>query len=267
MSACSIPTTGRRPVSTGSSPRTGDGPQVRVLAALLWWQREWASRGADGAGAFALELPLCLLLRMPGRQRPAGLPSSSLPSTSLYSLPIRSRRRPSDGDRAGRGFPRLGSAGCSSGRRWWVPPACCSGCIISSDLVAGALLGGGLRPLGTRLEPGMRILFGVQGTGSSRISRSRTLARALKARGSRSTTCSAAVPPTASLRDDRGIRGLSPFPVSPSPSHQGKISGLAHPHGSSPLRFWRRICAPSTAANTIRHQRLPGPITAHAARR
>ena len=68
--------------------RTGDGPLYAVLAGLLWWQGE-AGRAVVQAAlwAFALELPLYLLLKNAlRRQRPAGLPVFITPS-DRYSLP------------------------------------------------------------------------------------------------------------------------------------------------------------------------------------
>jgi undecaprenyl-diphosphatase len=68
--------------------RTGDGPLYAVLAALLWWQGE-AERELVGVAllAFAIELPLYLLLKnLLKRQRPIGLPVFITPS-DRYSLP------------------------------------------------------------------------------------------------------------------------------------------------------------------------------------
>ena len=68
--------------------RTGDGPLYAVLAALLWWQGE-AERELVRLAllAFAIELPLYLLLKNSlKRQRPVGLPVFITPS-DRYSLP------------------------------------------------------------------------------------------------------------------------------------------------------------------------------------
>lgn len=68
--------------------RTGDGPLYAVLAALLWWQGEVEREAVLVALlAFALELPLYLLLKNAlRRQRPVGLPVFITPS-DRYSLP------------------------------------------------------------------------------------------------------------------------------------------------------------------------------------
>ena len=124
--------------------RTGDGPLYAVLAALLWWQGE-AERELVRLAllAFAIELPLYLLLKNSlKRQRPIGLPVFITPS-DRYSLP--------SGHTAAAflmatilaiGFPLwapllFGWAALVGASRLLL------GVHYLSDLVAGALLGGG----------------------------------------------------------------------------------------------------------------------------
>ena len=68
--------------------RTGDGPLYAVAACLLWWQGIAGQEAVRVAlWAFALELPLYLLLKNAlKRQRPAGLSVFITPS-DRYSLP------------------------------------------------------------------------------------------------------------------------------------------------------------------------------------
>ncbi|WP_421238019.1 phosphatase PAP2 family protein [Aeromonas jandaei] len=124
--------------------RTGDGPLYAVLAALLWWQGESERELVKLALlAFAIELPLYLLLKNSlKRQRPVGLPVFITPS-DRYSLP--------SGHTAAAflmatilatGFPLwapllLGWAALVGASRLLL------GVHYLSDLVAGALLGGG----------------------------------------------------------------------------------------------------------------------------
>ncbi|WP_429088538.1 phosphatase PAP2 family protein [Aeromonas allosaccharophila] len=124
--------------------RTGDGPLYAMLAALLWWQGE-AERELVRLAllAFAIELPLYLLLKNSlKRQRPIGLPVFITPS-DRYSLP--------SGHTAAAflmatilaiGFPLwapllFGWAALVGASRLLL------GVHYLSDLVAGALLGGG----------------------------------------------------------------------------------------------------------------------------
>lgn len=76
--------------------RTGDGPLYGVLAALLWWQGESGRAVVQTAlWAFALELPLYLLLKNAlRRQRRRACLSSSLPPIATACHPV-TRRRPS----------------------------------------------------------------------------------------------------------------------------------------------------------------------------
>ena len=124
--------------------RTGDGPLYAVLAGLLWWQGE-AGRAVVQAAlwAFALELPLYLLLKNAlRRQRPAGLPVFITPS-DRYSLP-------SGHTAAAFLMATVLAAGFPS----WAPLLFAWAALVGaarlllgvhylSDLVAGALLGGG----------------------------------------------------------------------------------------------------------------------------
>ncbi|PTT47527.1 phosphatase PAP2 family protein [Aeromonas sp. HMWF014] len=124
--------------------RTGDGPFYAVLAALLWWQGETERELVRGALlAFAIELPLYLLLKnVLKRQRPRGLPVFITPS-DRYSLP--------SGHTAAAflmatilatGFPL-----CAPLLFGWAALVGASRLLLGvhylSDLVAGALLGGG----------------------------------------------------------------------------------------------------------------------------
>ncbi|WP_429220142.1 phosphatase PAP2 family protein [Aeromonas veronii] len=124
--------------------RTGDGPLYAVLAALLWWQGEAEQELVRLALlAFAIELPLYLLLKNSlKRQRPVGLPVFITPS-DRYSLP--------SGHTAAAflmatilatGFPL-----CAPLLFGWAALVGASRLLLGvhylSDLVAGALLGGG----------------------------------------------------------------------------------------------------------------------------
>ncbi|WP_017410278.1 phosphatase PAP2 family protein [Aeromonas hydrophila] len=124
--------------------RTGDGPLYAVLAALLWWQGE-AERELVKLAliAFALELPLYLLLKnLLKRQRPAGLPVFITPS-DRYSLP--------SGHTAAAFL--MATVLAASFPLWapllfvWAALVGASRLLLGvhylSDLVAGALLGGG----------------------------------------------------------------------------------------------------------------------------
>ncbi|AUZ76467.1 MULTISPECIES: phosphatase PAP2 family protein [Aeromonas] len=124
--------------------RTGDGPLYAVLAALLWWQGE-AERELVTLAllAFAFELPLYLLLKnLLKRQRPAGLPVFITPS-DRYSLP--------SGHTAAAFL--MATVLAASFPLWapllfvWAALVGASRLLLGvhylSDLVAGALLGGG----------------------------------------------------------------------------------------------------------------------------
>ncbi|MFM5112335.1 phosphatase PAP2 family protein [Aeromonas hydrophila] len=124
--------------------RTGDGPLYAVLAALLWWQGE-AERELVKLAllAFAFELPLYLLLKnLLKRQRPAGLPVFITPS-DRYSLP--------SGHTAAAFL--MATVLAASFPLWapllfvWAALVGASRLLLGvhylSDLVAGALLGGG----------------------------------------------------------------------------------------------------------------------------
>ena len=124
--------------------RTGDGPLYGVLAALLWWQGESGRAVVQTAlWAFALELPLYLLLKNAlKRQRPAGLPVFITPS-DRYSLP--------SGHTAAAFL--MATVVAASFPLWapllfvWAALVGASRLLLGvhylSDLVAGALLGGG----------------------------------------------------------------------------------------------------------------------------
>ncbi|WP_368175135.1 phosphatase PAP2 family protein [Aeromonas sp. R5-4] len=124
--------------------RTGDGPLYAVLAALLWWQGE-AERELVRLAllAFAIELPLYLLLKNSlKRQRPVGLPVFITPS-DRYSLP--------SGHTAAAFL--MATILATSFPLWapllfgWAALVGASRLLLGvhylSDLVAGALLGGG----------------------------------------------------------------------------------------------------------------------------
>ena len=124
--------------------RTGDGPLYAVLAALLWWQGEAQREVVQVALlAFAAELPLYLLLKNAlKRQRPVGLPVFITPS-DRYSLP--------SGHTAAAFL--MATVLAASFPLWalllflWAILVGASRLLLGvhylSDLVAGALLGGG----------------------------------------------------------------------------------------------------------------------------
>ena len=124
--------------------RTGDGPLDAVLAALLWWQGEAQREVVQVALlAFAAELPLYLLLKNAlRRQRPVGLPVFITPS-DRYSLP--------SGHTAAAFL--MATVLAASFPLWapllflWAILVGASRLLLGvhylSDLVAGALLGGG----------------------------------------------------------------------------------------------------------------------------
>ena len=101
----------------------------------------------------------------------------------------------------------------------------------------------------------MKILFGVQGTGNGHISRSRTLARALRVRG-------LAVDYLFSGRPADGYFEMAEFGVSKSyrglaigktavkalfAKHQGHWRVAVMPGNLSGLRFWRSVVPRSTS--------------------
>ena len=88
----------------------------------------------------------------------------------------------------------------------------------------------------------MRILFGVQGTGNGHISRSRTLARALKARGIEVDYLFSGRAADGSFEMGE-FGGYRTFPGITFASHQGRISGWRTLKGLSPLRFWQDLRA------------------------
>ncbi|WP_041210380.1 phosphatase PAP2 family protein [Aeromonas jandaei] len=124
--------------------RTGDGPLYAVLAALLWWQGESERELVKLALlAFAIELPLYLLLKNSlKRQRPVGLPVFITPS-DRYSLP--------SGHTAAAFL--MATILATAFPLWapllfgWAALVGASRLLLGvhylSDLVAGALLGGG----------------------------------------------------------------------------------------------------------------------------
>ena len=124
--------------------RTGDGPLYAVLAALLWWQGESERELVKLALlAFAIELPLYLLLKNSlKRQRPVGLPVFITPS-DRYSLP-------SGHTAAAFLMATILATGFPLWAPWlfgWAALVGASRLLLGvhylSDLVAGALLGGG----------------------------------------------------------------------------------------------------------------------------
>ena len=111
----------------------------------------------------------------------------------------------------------------------------------------------------------MRILFGVQGTGNGHISRSRTLARALKARGIEvdylfSGRAADGYFEMGEFGDYRTFPGISFV------SHQGRISGWRTLKGLSPLRFWQDMRALDCRDYDLVISDFE-PLSAHAARR
>ncbi len=111
----------------------------------------------------------------------------------------------------------------------------------------------------------MRILFGVQGTGNGHISRSRTLARALRARGLEVDYLFSGRPADgyfemAEFGDYRAFPGITFV------SHEGAISGWRTLKGLSPLRFWRDMRALDCRDYDLVISDFE-PISAHAARR
>ncbi|GJA73954.1 phosphatase PAP2 family protein [Aeromonas caviae] len=120
------------------------GPLYAVAACLLWWQGSAGQEAVRVAlWAFALELPLYLLLKNAlKRQRPAGLPVFITPS-DRYSLP--------SGHTAAAFL--MATVLAASFSLWapllfvWAALVGASRLLLGvhylSDLVAGALLGGG----------------------------------------------------------------------------------------------------------------------------
>ncbi|MGY3858834.1 MJ1255/VC2487 family glycosyltransferase [Aeromonas intestinalis] len=111
----------------------------------------------------------------------------------------------------------------------------------------------------------MKILFGVQGTGNGHISRSRTLARALKARGIEVDYLFSGRPADgyfemAEFGDYRTFPGITFI------SHGGRVSGWRTLKGLSPLRFWQDMRALDCRDYDLVISDFE-PISAHAARR
>ena len=111
----------------------------------------------------------------------------------------------------------------------------------------------------------MKILFGVQGTGNGHISRSRTLARALRARGLTVDYLFSGRPADgyfemAEFGDYRTFPGITFV------SHEGAISNWRTLKGLSPLRFWRDMRALDCRDYDLVISDFE-PISAHAARR
>lgn len=111
----------------------------------------------------------------------------------------------------------------------------------------------------------MKILFGVQGTGNGHISRSRTLARALRARGLEvdylfSGRAADGYFEMAEFGDYRTFPGVSFV------SHRGRISGWRTLKGLAPIRFWRDMRALDCRGYDLVISDFE-PISAHSARR
>lgn len=111
----------------------------------------------------------------------------------------------------------------------------------------------------------MKILFGVQGTGNGHISRSRTLARALRARGLEvdylfSGRAADGYFEMAEFGDYRTFPGVSFV------SHRGRISGWRTLKGLAPIRFWQDLRALDCRDYDLVISDFE-PLSAHAARR
>ncbi|WP_310596795.1 MJ1255/VC2487 family glycosyltransferase [Aeromonas aquatica] len=111
----------------------------------------------------------------------------------------------------------------------------------------------------------MKILFGVQGTGNGHISRSRTLARALKSRGIEvdylfSGRAADGYFEMGEFGDYRTFPGISFV------SHEGCISSWRTLKGLSPWRFWRDMRALDCRDYDLVISDFE-PLSAHAARR
>lgn len=111
----------------------------------------------------------------------------------------------------------------------------------------------------------MKILFGVQGTGNGHISRSRTLARALRARGLEvdylfSGRAADGYFEMGEFGDYRTFPGVSFV------SHRGRISGWRTLKGLAPIRFWRDMRALDCRDYDLVISDFE-PLSAHAARR
>ncbi|HHQ4778399.1 TPA: MJ1255/VC2487 family glycosyltransferase [Aeromonas veronii] len=111
----------------------------------------------------------------------------------------------------------------------------------------------------------MRILFGVQGTGNGHISRSRTLARALRTAGvevdylfsGRSADC---------YFDMEEFGAYRAFPGLTFVSHEGRVSPWRTLQAASPLTFWRDLRSLDCSEYDLVVSDFE-PLTAHAARR
>lgn len=111
----------------------------------------------------------------------------------------------------------------------------------------------------------MKILFGVQGTGNGHISRSRTLARALRARGLEvdylfSGRAADGYFEMGEFGDYRTFPGVSFV------SHRGRISGWRTLKGLAPIRFWRDMRALDCRGYDLVISDFE-PLSAHSARR
>ncbi|PJG58601.1 MJ1255/VC2487 family glycosyltransferase [Aeromonas cavernicola] len=111
----------------------------------------------------------------------------------------------------------------------------------------------------------MKVLFGVQGTGNGHISRSRTLARALRRAGV-SVDYLFSGRPADGYFDMEEFGAYRTFPGLTFVSHEGKVSPWRTLQAASPLRFWRDLRALDCREYDLIVSDFE-PLTAHAARR
>ncbi|MFM5502623.1 MULTISPECIES: MJ1255/VC2487 family glycosyltransferase [Aeromonas] len=111
----------------------------------------------------------------------------------------------------------------------------------------------------------MRILFGVQGTGNGHISRSRTLARALRTAGVEVDYLFSGRPADRYF-DMEEFGAYRAFPGLTFVSHEGRVSPWRTLQAASPLTFWRDLRSLDCSEYDLVVSDFE-PLTAHAARR
>ena len=111
----------------------------------------------------------------------------------------------------------------------------------------------------------MRILFGVQGTGNGHISRSRTLARALRTAGVEVDYLFSGRPADRYF-DMEEFGAYRAFAGLTFVSHEGRVSPWRTLQAASPLTFWRDLRALDCSEYDLVVSDFE-PLTAHAARR